>query len=363
MSADDVNNLVVVLCVTGLVAVMVWMLPWADRKICGKLGLNLHGGLSTNPKADRYLAIRQRLLTGGILLYTLVFAWLTFFSRSAMTDYVVHVDPFRDQIDAFSTDHGFTDVFRRIFTEGFSSAFANVKLVRPEDLIQFYLNIIVFVPFGYLLPYAFRWFRERVRLRPALVCFLLSFVVENLQLLTKRGLYDLDDIISNTIGGFVGEYLYITFAYVVTHPVWRKNLQNYHAWRKEVHLQTLYPFRKDIAVSRTVLRASDADAVMDFYSGKLGYRMVARLRDPDSEKQTILLQLGRSQAEFRCDPSVPVPEGQELAFTASKIPSMLKRLQMNGIDVRTDYEDPCTDRRALVFEGPDHVRIMILEEI
>ncbi len=363
MSASDVNNLTMVLSVTALVSVMVWLLPWADRKICGKLGLNLHGGLSTNPKADHYLAIRQWLLTGGILLYTLVFAWLAFFSRSAMTNYVVHVDPFRDQIDAFSTDHGFSDVFRRIFSEGFASAFRNVRLVRPEDLIQFYLNIVVFVPFGYLLPYAFRWFRERVRLRPALVCFLLSFIVENLQLITRRGLYDLDDIISNTIGGFVGAFLYIAFAYVNTHPVWRKNLKEYQAWRKEKHPRTLYPYRRAVAVSRTVLRASDADAVMDFYSGKLGYRMVARLRDPDSEKQTILLQLGRSQAEFRCDPSVPVPEGQELVFTASKIPSILKRLRMNGIDVRTDYEDPCSDRRALVFEGPDRVRIMILEEL
>ena len=91
--------------------------------------------------------------------------------------------------------------------------------------------------------------------------------------------------------------------------------------------------------------------------------MVARLRDPDSEKQTVLLQLGRSQAEFRCDPSEPVPEGQVLAFTASGIPAILRRLKMNGIEVRTDYEDPCTDRRALIFEGPDGVQIMILEEI
>ena len=168
---------------------------------------------------------------------------------------------------------------------------------------------------------------------------------------------------SLTIGGIIGAYLFIAFAYVNTHPVWKKNLKEYHSWRKGVHPNTLYPFRRSVAVSRTVLRASDADAVMDFYSGKLGYRMVARLRDPDSEKQTILLQLGRSQAEFRCDPSVPVPEGQVLSFSTSKIPSILKRLRMNGIEVRTDYEDPCSDRRALLFEGPDRVQVMILEEI
>ena len=363
MSADDVNNLLTVLGVTGLVAVMVFVLPWADRKICGKLKVNLHGGLSENPRADRILAIRYRLLVGGILFYVIVFSWLVIFSRSAMTNYVVHVNPFRDQIDAFQTDHGFSDVFYRFFSEGFS-AFNNVELVRPEDLIQFYLNIMVFVPFGYLLPYAFRWFRARVRIRPVLVCFLLSFIVENLQLLTRRGLYDLDDIISNTIGGFIGEYLYISFAYVNTHPKWHKTLRDYHVWRRDARESTLYPLRRSFAiVSRTLLRTSDPDAVMDFYAGKLGYRMVARLRDPDSGKQTILLQLGRNQAEFRYEPGAAVPEQQELIVTAAKIPSILKRLQMNGIEVRTDYEDACSDRRGLVFTGPDDVRITILEEI
>ena len=115
MSADDVNNLLTVLGVTGLVAVMVFVLPWADRKICGKLKVNLHGGLSENPRADRILAIRYRLLVGGILFYVIVFSWLVIFSRSAMTNYVVHVNPFRDQIDAFQTDHGFSDVFYRFF--------------------------------------------------------------------------------------------------------------------------------------------------------------------------------------------------------------------------------------------------------
>ena len=55
------------------------------------------------------------------------------------------------------------------------------------------------------------------------------------------------------------------------------------------------------------------------------------------------------------------PEDQELIVTAAKIPSILKRLQMNGIQVRTDYEDSCTDRRGLVFTGPDNVRIEIME--
>ena len=53
MSANDINNLTTVICVTAMVAVMVLMLPWLDRKIASRHGLNLHGGLSSNPDADR----------------------------------------------------------------------------------------------------------------------------------------------------------------------------------------------------------------------------------------------------------------------------------------------------------------------
>lgn len=363
MSADDVNNLATVLGVTAMVAAMVLLLPWADRKICAKLGVSLTGGLSANPDADRLLRIRRRLLTAGILVYLCVFAYLVFFSRTVMTNYTVHVAPLQDLRDAFSTDHGFSDVFRRLFTEGPAEAFRNVKLVRPEDLIQFYLNIMVFIPLGYLLPYVFRWFRERVRIRPVLACFLISFMVENLQLMSRRGLYDLDDMIANTLGGFIGEYLYISFAYMLTHPAWKKTLRKYRVWRRTTGKESLYPFRSSIAVSRTVLRASDPEDIMDFYILVLGYRLVARLKDREEEGEVILLQLGRSQAEFRFGSSVPMPEEQHLSFYTSRYAAVRDRVRANGIKTEPEFEDPCTDRRGFSFSGPDHVKITVFEEI
>ena len=70
----DVNSLEMNLLVTLLVAVLVFLLPWADRRICRRLRLNLEGGLSENPDADRLLKLRQRLLVCGLLLYLLIFA-------------------------------------------------------------------------------------------------------------------------------------------------------------------------------------------------------------------------------------------------------------------------------------------------
>ena len=197
----DFNSLRINLVITVMVAVMVFLLPWLDRRICRRLRLNLEGGLSENPDADLLLRRRQRLLTFGLLLYFLVFAWLVFFSREASGFYSVHVAPLQDLKNAFSTPSGFSGWFRTLFTEGVSAAFSQISVVRPDDLTQFYLNVMIFVPIGYLLPYVFRWFRARVRVRPVCFCLLLSFLVENLQLISRRGMYDFDDIISNTLGG------------------------------------------------------------------------------------------------------------------------------------------------------------------
>ena len=72
----DVNSLEMNLLVTLFVAALVFLLPLADRRICRRLRLNLEGGLSENPDADRLLRLRQRLLVCGFLLYLLIFAWL-----------------------------------------------------------------------------------------------------------------------------------------------------------------------------------------------------------------------------------------------------------------------------------------------
>lgn len=357
----DTTSVSTAIWVTLLVAFMVVLLPWADRKVCIRLRVNTHGGLSENPDADRLLRIRQSLLTAGLLLYAFIFAWLVFFSRSAMAGYSVHVAPLEDLRDAFSTDHGFSDVFRRIFTEGFASAFANVKLVRTEDLVQFYLNMMLFVPFGYLLPYVFSWFRARVRIRPVLVCFLLSFIVENLQLMSRRGLYDLDDMISNTLGGLIGQLLYISVAYVIAHPGWRTELQRYRLWRKTASKATLYPFGKHASVARTVIRGTDPDRVWNFYVDKMGFQPLSSRR---ADTGTVFLfRMGKSRVEIRCSgQSQPVAYRQELYFNAKKLPSVRERLQENGINTEPYDEDPLTGRRCIRFTGPDNVLITIVEE-
>ena len=356
----DANSLETILLVTALVGLLVIVLPWADRKICGRLGLNLHGGVSTHPRADRLLRIRQGILTVGLAVYLFEFAWLTYLSRSATEYYLIHVAPLEDLKNAFETEHGFSDVFSRLFTEGLS-VFANIRLVRPEDLAQFYMNMMIFVPLGYLLPYTFRWFRERVWTRPVGVCFLISFWTENMQLMSRRGLYDLDDMISNTLGGFCGQILYIFLAYVLTHPNWRSEIRRTRSWRKKARKRALYPGRRKIAENCTVLQASDRQAVWDFYVRKLGYRPVRR-RGKSEEDGTLLLGLGRSLIEIHCGGAEgePLPP-QTLRIRASGLPGIRARLPEQGIDPGEYEEDPYTGLRELRFTGPDQVQVIITE--
>lgn len=67
-------------------------------------------------------------------------------------------------------------------------------------------NIIAFVPFGALI----RWVINRsVRWYQVLgYTFLLSLSVEVLQLIAKVGVFDVDDLLLNSLGGLIGFWVY-----------------------------------------------------------------------------------------------------------------------------------------------------------
>ena len=355
------STLQINLLMTVLVAVMVIVLPWADRRVCRKLKINLEGGLSENPDADRLLRNRQRLLVAGLVLYLAVFAWIVFFSRSSTADYEVHVAPLEDLKNAFSTPTGFSGWFRTLFTEGFKSAFSQISIVRPEDISQFYLNMVLFIPMGYLLPYIFRWFRARVHLRPVLFCLLLSFLVENLQLVTRRGLYDFDDIISNTLGGWIGQILYLAIGYVITHPSLRRDLKERRIWKHRSGSRSLLRYTKKTGMSRTTLRGTDQAAVTDFYVNRLGFRLRQQLDRRESGDVVYLFEMGRNQVQVICAYNEPVECRQYLTLYATRLSQVRRRLAENGIDPGDYRRDPCTGRRLLRFSGPDNVRVEIME--
>jgi glycopeptide antibiotics resistance protein len=67
-------------------------------------------------------------------------------------------------------------------------------------------NIVAFIPFGMILPVIRKKTRKFYII--ILLSFELSFIVEVIQLISKVGSFDVDDLILNTLGGTIGYLIF-----------------------------------------------------------------------------------------------------------------------------------------------------------
>ncbi|WP_049962632.1 VanZ family protein [Ruminococcus sp. HUN007] len=74
--------------------------------------------------------------------------------------------------------------------------------------MQITLNVLLFIPFGFLLPCVSRYFRSSIATVASGFCF--SCFIEMMQYITGRGLTEADDIITNTAGAAAGVFIYWT---------------------------------------------------------------------------------------------------------------------------------------------------------
>lgn len=94
-----------------------------------------------------------------------------------------------------------------------------------ESILQ---NILMFIPIGAILPIIFSY-KHRI-LIPIAISFGLSLLIETCQLVLKSGLFELDDLFNNTIGGMIGIILCLTVSYI-----YHKVLKNH---RKEDSIES-----------------------------------------------------------------------------------------------------------------------------
>ncbi|MCM1049119.1 MAG: VanZ family protein [Clostridiales bacterium] len=82
----------------------------------------------------------------------------------------------------------------------------------PAYIVNTLLNILLFIPFGFLVPAI--WKERRSLKKVALMGFGLSLIIETLQIFTFR-LTDIDDLIFNTLGAVLGYYIWLIFLHFV----------------------------------------------------------------------------------------------------------------------------------------------------
>jgi glycopeptide antibiotics resistance protein len=85
------------------------------------------------------------------------------------------------------------------------------KVIGLESfLVNIIGNVFAFAPFGFVLPIISR--DNRKFLNVTFLSFEFSLTIELIQLLFKVGIFDVDDILMNTVGGLIG-YLCFSFGY------------------------------------------------------------------------------------------------------------------------------------------------------
>ena len=67
-------------------------------------------------------------------------------------------------------------------------------------------NVLLFIPYGF----CYCWWKNKkeILFRSFMFGFVTSFIIEGMQLVTGRGIFQLDDIITNTVGCMIGAIFY-----------------------------------------------------------------------------------------------------------------------------------------------------------
>lgn len=144
-------------------------------------------------KRPPLLAVILFILYIGLLFYLLFFSET--YGRTMDSGYRYNLEPFKE-IKRFWNNREFL---------GISTVVTNLAG-----------NIVAFAPFGFFLPILSK--KGKNLFGCVLISALFSLAVETIQLFTKVGAFDVDDILLNAIGGLVGWLCY----FIIWRPLTKK---------------------------------------------------------------------------------------------------------------------------------------------
>ncbi len=159
----------------------------------GYISVFLNKAMIRSGKRTENRKATNLILVFILMVYGMGYLYLTFFYRTPMEKAHIQVVPFWSYREAFD---GFT--IRRLSV--------------ARSIV---LNILLFIPLGYLLPSFMRSFSNRY-IVTVLIIFGLSILTEAVQYFTRTGLCEIDDVISNGIGGLLGLAGYAVAGFLIT---------------------------------------------------------------------------------------------------------------------------------------------------
>ena len=171
-------------------------------------GLCVLGGLFLVPRAINMCpSIVLRIRCKYILFFSYLggVLWLTLGQRIGMEVSQVRLKPFYVIRQMLNCGFG----FKKISVVACRSIFSNSKNIfnaaHTTPVEDLFLNIILFIPFGFLLPYIAPKLKFKTIFLMGFAC---SCTIEIIQLIAKWGCCDIDDVINNTLGTCIGYLCY-----------------------------------------------------------------------------------------------------------------------------------------------------------
>ncbi len=127
----------------------------------------------------------------------------TIFGREELSSYYVVLPTFGQYHNAVYLDLGIMGTIRSVWQNGLQETLRHIHLLSASAAREVLLNILLYVPMGYLLPFILKPMRYSV-MACTVVGLLCSCATEFAQLYYHIGYFQVDDIINNTLGCFIG---------------------------------------------------------------------------------------------------------------------------------------------------------------
>lgn len=138
----------------------------------------------------------------------------TILNREVISSTAVILTPMSDFESAFYLDLGIVGMIKELVRNGPQAVLSSVHIVSGRMAKEVLLNVLLYIPMGYLLPFVSKHMRTITAI--TMIGLLCSCATETAQLVYRIGCFQIDDIICNTIGTMIGAVAGITMT-----KVWR----------------------------------------------------------------------------------------------------------------------------------------------
>lgn len=154
-------------------------------------------------------AIHRTLIWLAGAVYLAGMLYITLFSREQGTESTFVISPLFGYKESLRFDPGFIGFLKLLYHKKFSQSLDAIHIISAARLEENFLNILLFVPFGYIFPSVIRYLRNLPL--TLMAGFTASLAIETTQLFTGMGIFDVDDLLNNTAGAVAGYILFFVF--------------------------------------------------------------------------------------------------------------------------------------------------------